>query len=143
MTLTELEATLPNGLHDAYLHSVTIDYVARVVDFTLDVWVGTLGLSAGPDRERERRAQLRFTGLVYCSIDPPDLRPRNRSAFEPGPVALMQSNPVDPRSPLPEDAFEAHLFVSEWNAFITIAARNASLRWTDESQDHLDGGEHG
>ena len=142
MTLTELEATLPNGLHDAYLHSVTIDYVARVARFTVDVWVGTVDLPGQGDRERERRAELRFTGLVYCSIDPPDLRPQYRSALEAGPVALMQSNPVDPRSPLPEDAFEARLFVSDWNAFITIAALDVSLRWTDESPSPLDGGEH-
>jgi len=131
VTLAELEATLPNGLHDSSLHGIALDYVNRIARFTVDLWVGGMDLPAGPERERERRAELEFTGLLYCSIDPPDFRPGYHSALESGPAWLMESNPVDPRSPLPEDAFEARMFVSDWNSFITIAARDVALTWID------------
>jgi hypothetical protein len=131
VTLAELEATLPNGLHDSSLRSIMLDYVNGVALFTVDLWVGTMDLPAGPERERQRRASLEFAGLLYCSIDPPDFRPHYRAAMEPGPAWLMESDPVDPPSPLPEGAFEARMFVNDWNSFIQIAAVDVSLTWID------------
>lgn len=40
MTLEELSRSLPNGLHDAELHRVTIDYATRSVQLVLKAWVG-------------------------------------------------------------------------------------------------------
>ena len=38
--IDELEAGLPNGLHDALLRTFSSDSGARRAEFILDVWVG-------------------------------------------------------------------------------------------------------
>ena len=130
MTLDDLEAALPNGLHDAEIHSIAIDYVARTARFILDAWVGTMDMPAGPERERYRRASLELTGLQYLAIQPPDFRPQYHFA-DTAPVKTGGLSPVDVPSPLPEDAFEAELFIADWNSFIQVAATDARLTWLD------------
>jgi hypothetical protein len=40
-TLQEIIDSLPNGLHDAQVHSINLDYVKREAKLTLSVWVGS------------------------------------------------------------------------------------------------------
>jgi hypothetical protein len=40
VTLEDLENTLPNGLHDAEVHKLSVDYVGRTLTLDLSVWVG-------------------------------------------------------------------------------------------------------
>src|ERR1035437_2834597 len=42
ITLEELENTLPNGLHDAEVQVITIDYKQRKVTLDLAIWVGNI-----------------------------------------------------------------------------------------------------
>ena len=63
MTLEELEDTLPNGLHDAKVQGITVDYAQRRVTFDLAVSVGKM---EDPPERREpiKTDELRFR--VYC-----------------------------------------------------------------------------
>ncbi len=133
MTLDELEESLPNGLHDAEILHLVLDYVAHTARFELNVWVGDMDCPAGPERERYRRAALELTGLVFCAIEPPDFRPDYlpRSLASRAPVTTSGLSAVASPSPLPDGAFEARLFVAEWNSFIQVAATNAALVWMD------------
>ena len=48
MTFEELDNELPNGFHDAQLHSVRIDYVRGTMTLHMSFWVGDLN---GPNKE--------------------------------------------------------------------------------------------
>ncbi len=73
MTLEELDVSLPNGLHDAQIERMDIDYLhARL---TLSVQV-LFGLPAQPDSAREeyRVGALMFHGVQFVSIEFPPAR---------------------------------------------------------------------
>ena len=134
MTFEELDHELPNGFHDAKLHNLRIDYVGAnmVLRTELD-----FGNPDGPKREDYRVADLRVSGLYFCSVDPPD--PNYR--YVPHGVALNVSG--DPAQPdtfpaleklsltLPPGVSCFRFFVNEWNSFINIAARNVQVSWVE------------
>jgi hypothetical protein len=55
MTIAELESSLNLSFHDALLHSLTIDFVARRAELILDVCVGNPDAACSAERERRRR----------------------------------------------------------------------------------------
>ncbi|MBZ5600162.1 MAG: hypothetical protein LAN83_17790 [Acidobacteriia bacterium] len=135
MTFEELENELPNGFHDAQLHSMRTDYVSgsAVLRMALD-----FGNPDGPKREDYRIGELRVSGLYFCVIDPPD--PSYR--YVPHGTALNVSG-----DPAKSDTFPAleglyrtlppgvscyRFFVHEWNSFINIAARDVQVSWIEE-----------
>ena len=71
MTLEELEHTLPNGLHDAEIHGIAIDYAERRVTFDLAVWVGKM---EDPPERREayKSGRIEVSGLLFIVMEPPD-----------------------------------------------------------------------
>jgi len=71
MTLEELENTLPNGLHDADVHRIAIDYAERRVTFDLAVWVGKM---EDPPERREayKSGRIEVSGLLFIVMEPPD-----------------------------------------------------------------------
>lgn len=125
MTLAELEATLPNGLHDSECAELRIDFAARTARMSLSVWVGE-----DDEPEARRSGVLELTGLQFLSIDPPE----NGYPFNSA-KPLWLSECVDPPksiqlpAPLEKTAFVASFFVNEWNAFIHVSALSASLTW--------------
>lgn len=134
MTLEEIAATLPNGLHDAYLIRLDLDYRGATARLALDVCVGDPEAGDKADRERMRLAEIVLQELVFAVIEPPDVRglypisDRLRIDLDDVPEEVRQRLPS-----VPCDAFMARLFVSPWNAFIILAARDAALRWSDET----------
>ena len=42
MTLEELESTSPNGLHDAEIERIAVDYAVRELTLEVAVWVGSM-----------------------------------------------------------------------------------------------------
>lgn len=128
MILKELISTLPNGLHDAHVSQIELDYVHRRMKMHLDVLVGRPDAPTQPERERLRSGVLEFTGLVFCGIDMPD--PKYHYAA-PEPLWIDASDLPSSVATVPEDAFGARIFVQQWNSFINIAARDASLVWKD------------
>lgn len=133
MTLEELAAALPNGLHDAHLARLDLDYRGGKALLTLDICVGDPETDDIADRERMRPAEVVLHGLLFAVVEPPDCR-----AWAGAGSGALRIDVGDvpkgdrPRLPvIPGDAFMARLFVSPWNAFITLAARAATLRWSD------------
>ena len=136
MNLIEIEESLPNGLHDAILEGMDVDYKEGEAVLHLEIWTGDLDSSDKLERERYRRARICLTGLLFISIQAPGYNyPANggqelRITSGPG-IAPGSSFKLD--VPLPDDAFLSWIFVTQWNAFIHIAAREAVLEWVDTS----------
>jgi hypothetical protein len=131
VNIDELEADLPNGLHDSLLRTFSSDLVARRAEFILDVWIGDRHSDATAERERRCGARLELLGLVYLVVDDPD--PRHPS-LERKPVQVdlcgADDDPERVRQ-VPAGGFAGRFFVSEWNAFIHFAAQEARLTWLD------------
>jgi hypothetical protein len=133
MTIVDLLDSLPNGLHDAELRSIEVDYVARTANLDLDVWIGDMSRE-GPAREAYRHAKVTLKGLVYFVMEPPD----STYAFhEPEPLRIDvgvdkltgASRGMLPEQ-LPDGVFRFWVYVTQWNSFIHVAATNAALEYS-------------
>jgi len=128
MTLDDVVAELPNGLHDAFLRTLTIDYAARRATFTLRVWVGDPHAVIDAEREAYRPATIRISGLLWCIIESPeriDGLTAEELWIDAGPLTDLKKRPAVPS--VPADAFAWWIFVQQWNAFLYIAGRTASI----------------
>src|SRR4051812_10494529 len=74
MTLAELEGRLPNGFHDAYITSVTMDYVKS--ELQLGVNLSFSGPDDPPEVPGYRPALIRVSGVKIFAIDPPNASPQ-------------------------------------------------------------------
>jgi len=138
----------PNAsFHDATLTRLQIDFVAGRASLNLRVWVGDPGAGDKSSREIYRTGVLEVSGLLFCSLDPPDRRclyehPQGLVGL--GGLWLADDGAVTPEVPtgaearlpvpLPDDAFLHYFFVNDWNSFIYLAGRDATFRW-DRHQD--------
>jgi len=131
MTLEELGAELPNGLHDARLWDFSSDELRAQANFVLDVWLGDLHAANTADRERRRRGRLELTGLTYLVVDGPDPRyPLSKGSPVQIDPCAADDDPERARQ-IPPGGFAGRFFVTEWNAFIHFAAVDAHLTWVD------------
>lgn len=129
-TIADLEKSLPWGLHDAHLESVHIDWAAARL--TLNVRV-----ALGKHQEEDRRAKIVVEGLVFCAVDPPQIDRSN--GYEPTPQTGLRidsgegaaGHAKDALPVTPTDCFLTYFFVSNWNSFIHVCGRNASLEWQE------------
>ena len=133
MTLEDLENTLPNGLHDAEVHKLSVDYVGRTLTLDLSVWVGDMD-DPPERREAYRAGRIEISGLQFFVVEPPD--PRYPFADALGltidgcDMSKNLNNEVV--ASLPDGAFVRSLWVNQWNAFMHIAATKAEILWRDE-----------
>jgi hypothetical protein len=131
MNIEELAAELPNGLHDAFLRSYSSDPKEQLAEFVLDVWIGDLHSSVPSERERRRPARLDLLGVAYLVVENADPRYPGTSA---SPIQIdlcsADGNP-DLARQVPEGGFAGRFFVTEWNASIHFAAREARLAWLE------------
>jgi hypothetical protein len=133
MTLKDIEESLPNGLHDAQVQRVEIDYEDRTIRFSLVLWTGDLSSDDEATRERYEKGELTIRDFIYCVIEPPDPTYPfvNASLITVG-AGSATEEPIKTETPLPqklpEGAFAYWFFVNEWNSFIHIAAMDASLK---------------
>lgn len=127
MTLTELESTLPNGLHDAELLGLSFNYGERlaVVQLNIDVSDST----SEPPLEAHRQADVVFSGLQFAVVDPPgQVEPWSRLSI----IDSGEGQPQTSRLELPairDGCFLCWIFAVEWNGFIRISAESVTLRW--------------
>ena len=131
-TLAELDRSLPNGFHDAEVGSCVLDFVARTATFELQIWIGDRDALLASERELYRAARLVVTGLAFCQFEPPD---PNYPFLESRPlrVDLSDSDPSNRAiRALPEGVFSGRFYVSNWNAFIQLAGREAELLWMSD-----------
>ncbi len=136
MTLEEIENSLPNGLHDAEISNINIDYFNREVRFELKIWVGDISSEKTELREAYRKASLTLSHFIYVVIEPPDSKyPYQKTTSLRIDTGSIQSTKITTSTKLPEslpdDAFSHWFFVQEWNAFIFAAAMDARLDWKD------------
>lgn len=131
MTFDDIEATLPWGLHDAYLEAIAIDWLGARLELTVR-------LMMSERQDMDQRARITVTGLVYCAIDPPEIEPKR------GYVAIPEhglwidtgSGCLDaaakgqlPKSPA--GCFLQWIFVHDWNRYIHICGSDVSLAWLE------------
>jgi hypothetical protein len=135
MTLQELSRTLPNGFHDSFISTVTIDYVKQEARLSVSVWCGEHSSEESTRREEYREGELILSGLSYWVVEPPD---PNHDYDQSKPLWIdigeLSSENFTPTIQLPESAvgdFASWIFVRNWNAFIYLAAREASINWKE------------
>ena len=61
MTMADVEAALPWGLHDALLESIQIDW--------LNARASLMCAMIAERQDLDRRGKVTVSGLVFCSID--------------------------------------------------------------------------
>ena len=130
MTLEDLENTLPNGLHDAEVGKLSVDYVGRTLTLDLLVWVGDMN-DPPERREAYRTGRLELSGLKFLVVEPPD---PGYPFQDSGPLTIygcdmsQNLNGALLKS-LPQEAFVRSLWVDEWNSFMHVAAPRAEIVW--------------
>lgn len=138
MKLTEIENSVPNGFHDAFLESVYVDYRSRRALIKLRLCVGDPDAETEKGREAYREADLELLDIVYLVIEGPDPRSKyaeTKGLWIDGGEAKPDSAPAMPVpvESLPRGAFAYWFFVRDWNSFIHVAAMDATLHWSSES----------
>jgi len=132
MTLIEIEDSLPNGLHDAQISRIEIDYEKRIVKFGIRLWTGDLSSTDESLHETYQDGELTVTGLIYCIIEPPDPKyPYANTSTITISAGSATEEPIKTETALPQQlpdgAFAYWLFVNEWNSFIHIAGMDADI----------------
>lgn len=143
MTLDELEHTLPNGLHDAELLSISVDYVQRKLTLGLEVFVGDFD---GPIDQREayRKGRIEIFGLQFLAIVTPDST-YPYSDCTPSRIDICdRRNNLDQKllASLPVGTFVSSIWVNNWNGFADLAASGASLIWEEDEPTYRSRREH-
>jgi len=132
VTLEELERSLPNGLHDAELVGLDVDYAAQRAALRVNVDIGDSDADAKV--ENYRAARIRFFGIQFAVIDPPN------AADSYCGLSMLDTGSGEPRTspmslpPIGEGCFLSWIFVTRWNSFIRISARDVVLEWVDDSR---------
>ena len=126
MTIAELEDRLPNGFHDSYLVSISADFASATCCLEIDVDYDD------PNPNVFRRMRLQLRGISFIAMEPPD--PKDSLPVE-GAIWISgdpTSEKVLPdlkwyRKSAPPGAFFYSFFLRDRNAFIHLAATDASL----------------
>lgn len=131
MTIYDLDRSLPNGFHDAEVHTILLDQLARQVKMKLSVWVGDMDERVEA-REAYREAELVIDGMQWIAIEPPDpLYPFAQGGLPDIDLAERESTERGiPRDLVMDGNFAARFFVRQWNSSIIFVARTATLTWT-------------
>ncbi len=130
MTLVEIADGLPWGLHDAYLERLELDWLAARLTLTIRVMMTE-------HQDMDQRARITIDGLVFCSIEPPEIDPAKGYTRIPdgglwisdGPGAAEAGATSLPATP--EGCFLHWFYVGPWNRFIHVCARDARLEWLE------------
>lgn len=126
-TIDDLESSLPNGFHDALLLRLAIDYSVGEVLMALDVVINDA-------REPEyREGLLRMTGVHFAVVDAPGANATLNSS-RPSRIDTGSGHPstsVINLPSVPAGHFLQWFFVSDRNAFIRVAAKDATFTWAD------------
>ncbi|BGE87540.1 hypothetical protein Ms3S1_39760 [Methylosinus sp. 3S-1] len=133
MTLSDLALSLPNGLHDAKLKVVTVDYVSREAKLLLDIWMGDIDAVSEAEREKYKQAEITLTGVIFWVCEPPcagyPFFANGWLTIDLGAIKSLAKPPSTVLPPVPANAFVNWIFVQDWNAFIYVAAGDAKLKW--------------
>jgi hypothetical protein len=131
MNLEELEASLPNGLHDAQLCRFEVDYINRTASIVVSIWIGDLDGTTREAREVYRQARIDLQGLAFAAVDPPEKTSGDGSLRIDSGTGVAPTSDLILPSHLPKNCFVHWIFVTQWNAFIHVAAETATICWMD------------
>jgi hypothetical protein len=123
MTMKEVEYRTPNGLHDAYLLGLSVDYVKQTLTLDLN-WAACL--HDGTNREERcvyKQGQLIIRGLKYCVIEAPDGEMDQINGFETKAEDIERMRLPDVGS----DVFRYSIFVLGWYSSIHFAGDHAEV----------------
>lgn len=130
MTLDEMDTKYPNGLNDAQITAMAVDYQNRNATIHLKMRCNR------PDstcRDVYSHATLELRKFYYFTVEAPDVDNLSDSRANGITVdALPEDAETFPpfrhlEVELPEGAFCCRFFVHDWNAFIHVAAVDAQL----------------
>ncbi len=123
--------------HDVKVSHIRVDYVKRVAELECTIPVGSWN---SPNRhgitDGEIKGTLVITGLLYFVMEPPapDYPYEDSNGIEitsEGPLTPKWFNMVHASNlpqDLPDEAFLHWFFINDWNAFIFVAATDASFQ---------------
>jgi len=133
VTLKELEDSLPNGLHDAEVVRLSVDYIQRRLILDLSIWVGDMD-DPPERREAYKNGQLVLSGLTFLIMEPPDPRYPYRVSPKLTVDVIDASKSVDAEllNSLPTGAFCGSFWVNQWNGCMSFAADDAAIVWMDD-----------
>ncbi len=72
MSAADILAKLPNGMHDASISNLRVEFGHKRVTLDMEFWVGDLDAEDEAKREAYRVGRLVLTGVVAMLLDPPD-----------------------------------------------------------------------
>lgn len=136
MTLADVEATLPNGFHDAEIEQFIWDYRTNSASFTMELWVAEQG---NQSQEVYRKGRLDLKGIIFITIDPPDIKPYKASLGTLRIDGLTTTESILPNlATLTETVTQCinpySFYVDNWNSYIHIAAKESELIWIGERE---------
>lgn len=141
MTLADVEATLPNGFHDARIEEFVWDYRTMAALFTMELWVAE---ECDESPEVYRAGRLDLKDIIFIMIDPPCPRESDPKPYKSSSGTLTIDGFETTDTILPSlatlvatvspDINPYSFYVANWNSFIHIAAREAALTWTGERE---------
>src|SRR2546426_2589612 len=97
--------------------------------------VGHIGDSdddASQSSENYRAARIRFFEIQFVATDPPTTGDSYSG------LSMIDTGSGEPRTspcslpPIRKDCFLCWIFVTQWNSFIRISARDVALEWMDD-----------
>lgn len=126
MTLSQLEDTLPNGLHDAFLMGLILSFDQGTASLKVRLLV-----SGNGEKARYEDAEIRLGGLAAVVVEGPE-----RVSSIPAPLGICSFETSEKHYPafsqVPEEIrrlFHSLYVESPWNSFIHIAAASAEIVW--------------
>jgi hypothetical protein len=131
MDLEELSESLPNGLHDARLRRFEVNYTNRTASILVSIWIGDLGGTNRETREIYREARIDLQGVAFVAVDPPERTSGDGNLRIDAGAGVAPSSSLTLPSDLPKGCSVHWIFVTQWNAFIHVAAETATIHWMD------------
>lgn len=126
MTPADIDASLPNGFHDALLRRLDVDFAGAEVRFGFEFWVGDLDAETEEGREAMRPGVLRLTGMTSMSIEPPDARyqfSKDAGVRVDGDFGAYPGDPAQPE----DGQVRLWLYASTWNSRMLFTAKECAL----------------
>ena len=133
MTYQEIEDQLPNGLHDAGLLSINLDFMRAVCNMELSLLVGLPSGLTEEEKYARRSASIVFKGLHSFIMEPheDELNDPEGLFIVAGPLPDEKVTPPPSFNSLPSGVFALWIFLNDNNSFIYLAAREAELVWKE------------
>ena len=99
---------------------------------TVNVDIGDSDDDASQSSENYRAARIRFFEIQFVVTDPPTTGDSYSG------LSMIDTGSGEPRTspcslpPIRKDCFLCWIFVTQWNSFIRISARDVALGWVDD-----------